>query len=77
MAGGSRRLMARRRLASGMGFSMLNAATCPRACTPASVRPLPATCTGLPSMPETISSSSALDGGQAGLHLPAVKRAPS
>ena len=26
-------------------------------------------------MPETISSSSALDGGQAGLHLPAVKRA--
>src|ERR1035438_1941894 len=57
MAGGSRRLTARRKLGSGMGFSMLNAATCANACTPASVRPLPATCTGWPSMAERISSS--------------------
>ena len=57
MAGGSRRLTARRRLGSGMGFAMLNAATCSSACTPASVRPEPATCTAFPSIPETISSS--------------------
>ena len=40
---GSRRLTARRKFGRGIGFSMLNAATCPSACTPASVRPDPAT----------------------------------
>ena len=40
--------MALRRLSTGIGFTSVNAATCASACTPASVRPDPATLTGAP-----------------------------
>jgi len=55
---GSNRFIALRRFSTGMGFSSETAATCPSACTPASVRPEPSTCTGRPSISSRTRSSS-------------------
>ena len=65
--------MAWRRFVTGMGFSRVNAATCASAWTPASVRPEPATCTGLPFDSGDDLFQRALNRGQSGLHLPAVE----
>ena len=59
----------------GIGFSMLNAATCSSACTPASVRPGPGHLHRAAFDPAENLFQRALDGRQPGLDLPAVKPA--
>ena len=68
---GSRKLSARRSVAEGSAVSIVTLATCPSACTPASVRPAPATAGASPTMRLERALDELLDGDTARLPLPA------
>ncbi len=75
MAGGSRRFMARRRLGSGIGFSRLKAATCAERMHAGIGASAAGHVHRLAFHAGDDFLQQALNGGKAGLHLPAVKRA--